>query len=167
MLLNARSRRKILLDQRHDGPIENRRQSKRHDDRDDGLTFRCVREQRNAQPDEPNVPSFSPASTTAMPIGPSRRASGSQVWKGNTGALNAKPRNNSQKMRICWLSGIGRRAGPTSQTSRSARYGAGRPLVIIDVQEGDAHQHEDTTKQGVEHEFQCCVVPLPLLHPRA
>ena len=35
-----------------------------------------------------------------------------------------------------------------------------RPLVIIDVQEGDAHQHEDATKQGIEHEFQCCVVPL-------
>ena len=56
---------------------------------------------------KPNVPSFSPASTTAMPIGPSTRASGSQVWNGKTGALNAKPRNSSQKMRICWLSGIG------------------------------------------------------------
>ena len=34
----------ILLDQRHDGPIENRRQAQYHDDRDDGLAFRCVRE---------------------------------------------------------------------------------------------------------------------------
>ena len=47
---------KILLDQRHDGPIENRRQSQRHDDHDDGLAFRCVREQRNAKPDEAECP---------------------------------------------------------------------------------------------------------------
>ena len=55
----------------------------------------------------PYVPSLTPANMTAMPIGPSSKASGSQVWNGNSGALKAKPRNSSQKIRICLLTGIG------------------------------------------------------------
>lgn len=42
-----------------------------------------------------------PANITAMPMGPSTKASGSQVWKGKTGALKAKPMNMSQKIKIC------------------------------------------------------------------
>jgi hypothetical protein len=138
---------KILLDQSHDGPIENRRQSQRHDDRDDGLTFRRVREQRNAKPDEAECPKLQPSQhhrhanrafeegvrepgVEGEHRGLEREAEEQQPE--NEDLLAERDRDGEQFQQV-------KRVGRLHMAQR-------RPLVIIDVQEGDAHQHEDATK---------------------
>ena len=46
------------------------------------------------------------------------------MWNRNTGALNTNPMNMSQKIKICWESGIGTDNSPGDQMSRHGRGGA-------------------------------------------
>ncbi len=52
---------------------------------------------------KPKVPTLSstPTSSTAPPIGASAPESGSQVWKGTSGALMAKATKNPRKSSFC------------------------------------------------------------------
>jgi len=89
---------------------------------------------------------------TEPAVGASTCASGSQVWRGNSGTLDGEGDEEGQKEQHLLEGGEGEAAARELIQDRRVAERAG---AIVQINDGRQHQHR--TGHGVEKEFHCGV----------